>query len=291
MLLRPSKFTNTFSGDVVKAEPYGHYTKHREVCTTSGIMEGTWAPPQRRRTERPPVQVPFSARAPRMGGREVRRGPCEATALVPHGTSNWGREVTLEATRQPRKVTPRVPRLPIGKVDRERGPQQQHQHVLEHKIALDEISEFSANASTACSSSRASSCCAPPRRLLPGSVPGSSASRPASTSTVSHATTPSWRSRSFPPRLQPLEAEARPSASRDSASGASDSGLEARWAAVSKGRSGPGSVAPSLRSEMRYLEQADSEVCGANAMLVESFLNVKRWAAMESLPEPQWSSP
>lgn len=50
--------------------------------------------------------------------------------------------------------------------------------------------------------------------------------------------------------------------------------LEARWAQVRR----PG--APS--SELRRLEEAESEVCEANAMLVESFLNVKRRACEEA---------
>lgn len=52
--------------------------------------------------------------------------------------------------------------------------------------------------------------------------------------------------------------------------------VEVRWAAAGLQRGG---AAP---SEIRRLEEVGSEVCEANAMLVESFLNVKRRALQDT---------
>ncbi|CAE8618931.1 unnamed protein product, partial [Polarella glacialis] len=115
-------------------------------------------------------------------------------------------------------------------------------------------------------------------------APGASASGASECrSSLSHATTPSWRSRSFPHGCQ------RPESSRTNASacghlpGVPESAvpegaarrlpplpLEARWAAV--GQRNPG--APP--SELQHLRSIDPEVDEANALLVESFLNVKK---------------
>lgn len=104
-------------------------------------------------------------------------------------------------------------------------------------------------------------------------------------SCLSHATTPSWRSTSRPPCFVGALVDTS-SGSRSGGRSCSGIGsccgsrpgysasicqpLEARWAAV-----GRGSGCPSL-SEVRHLEEASTEVCLANAMLVDSFLNVKR---------------
>mmetsp|Transcript_91489 Transcript_91489/g.296080 ORF Transcript_91489/g.296080 Transcript_91489/m.296080 type:complete len:373 (+) Transcript_91489:71-1189(+) len=106
-------------------------------------------------------------------------------------------------------------------------------------------------------------------------------------SALSHATTPSWRSRSFPPRLHGAAATMLARAEPGSASAAArrlpELPMEVRWAAQGLRAGG---AAP---SELRHLNDADSEVCEANAMLVESFLNVKRRQAQEEFPEPEWS--
>lgn len=98
-------------------------------------------------------------------------------------------------------------------------------------------------------------------------------------SNVSHATTPSWRSRSFPPRC-PAGVTAVTTIPEDSEAESGEAKprlpplpMEARWKSAGMHRRG----AP--MSEIRRLEEIGSEVCEANAMLVESFLNVKRRAA------------
>jgi len=100
-------------------------------------------------------------------------------------------------------------------------------------------------------------------------------SAPASSRSLSHATTPSWRSRSFPPRPpQPGLAPGRPEADEavpETRQRLPPLPMEARWAAAALR---PGGVAP---SELRHLEGIGSDVFEANALLVESFLNVKRW--------------
>mmetsp|Transcript_97190 Transcript_97190/g.216843 ORF Transcript_97190/g.216843 Transcript_97190/m.216843 type:complete len:323 (+) Transcript_97190:112-1080(+) len=103
---------------------------------------------------------------------------------------------------------------------------------------------------------------------------------------LSHATTPSWRSRSFPPRYKATAGNlaAAPSTARGPISSVGEEAsdlaadakrlpqlpMEARWAAMDLRRHGG---AP---SELRRLEDCRSSVNEANAMLVESFLNVKR---------------
>mmetsp|Transcript_110532 Transcript_110532/g.195736 ORF Transcript_110532/g.195736 Transcript_110532/m.195736 type:complete len:327 (-) Transcript_110532:11-991(-) len=87
---------------------------------------------------------------------------------------------------------------------------------------------------------------------------------------ITHATTPSWRSRSFPPAIDPatsMPVTSMPSASIQTAPRRRLPPLpdEARQA---KPYSAP--------SEIRHLDRIDSAVHEANAMLVESFLNVKR---------------
>mmetsp|Transcript_86179 Transcript_86179/g.252136 ORF Transcript_86179/g.252136 Transcript_86179/m.252136 type:complete len:290 (-) Transcript_86179:21-890(-) len=94
----------------------------------------------------------------------------------------------------------------------------------------------------------------------------------ASSRTVTHATTPSWRSRSFParPHFAEVEEPAYPAPTRPERSRLPPLPLEARWAAAAMQSGGHAS------SEVRRLEGIDSEVYEANALLVESFLNVKR---------------
>jgi len=105
---------------------------------------------------------------------------------------------------------------------------------------------------------------------------GNGARSRAGGSCVSHATTPSWRSRSFPPRLTGCGQGASSTLERQDADGKRRARrcpplpMEARWAATEILRKG----APA--SELQRLDEVGSEVCEANAMLVESFLNVKR---------------
>ncbi|CAK8990385.1 unnamed protein product [Durusdinium trenchii] len=110
---------------------------------------------------------------------------------------------------------------------------------------------------------------APPPPPSKGRVStGSGRGRPHTGSVLSHATTPSWRSRSKQVS-QPLEGR------EDVADGKADLPrrrsplLEKRWTAVENQRMAP-------RSELDRLEHIDPDVDEANAMLVESFLNVKR---------------
>lgn len=87
---------------------------------------------------------------------------------------------------------------------------------------------------------------------------------------ITHATTPSWRSRSFPPAIDPatsvpinsMQAASIQTAPRRRLPPLPD---EARQANPY-----------STPSEVRHLDHIDSAVHEANAMLVESFLNVKR---------------
>ena len=91
-------------------------------------------------------------------------------------------------------------------------------------------------------------------------------SRPAR-SVLSHATTPSWRSRSKQvSEVDGEEADGIGPLARNRLTPL----LEKRWTALE--RSPP--IVP--KSELERLEHIDPEVDEANAMLVESFLNVKR---------------
>eukprot|EP00931_Biecheleriopsis_adriatica_P122518 TRINITY_DN97515_c0_g1_i1.p1 TRINITY_DN97515_c0_g1~~TRINITY_DN97515_c0_g1_i1.p1 ORF type:complete len:325 (+),score=59.86 TRINITY_DN97515_c0_g1_i1:27-1001(+) len=115
--------------------------------------------------------------------------------------------------------------------------------------------------------------------LRPGTA--RSAGSGGSGTTLSHATTPSWRSRSFPPHYGTAAVPGSPGAADvlDTLEPLEENAvvrrlpplpLEARWAAVGK-RS---LLAPA--SELQRLKSIDPDVDEANAMLVESFLNVKR---------------
>lgn len=86
-------------------------------------------------------------------------------------------------------------------------------------------------------------------------------------SVISHATTPSWRSRSKQVSEGGAEADADGIAPlpRQRLTPL----LEKRWTAVEQTRLAP-------KSELERLERIDPDVDEANAMLVESFLNVKR---------------
>lgn len=96
-------------------------------------------------------------------------------------------------------------------------------------------------------------------------------------SNLSHATTPSWRSRSFPWRAEvPGAKSGRHAEASDREPAAGERPrlpplpMEARWAASQSHRS----KAPP--TELFCLERIDEAVHEANATLVESFLNVKR---------------
>lgn len=102
-------------------------------------------------------------------------------------------------------------------------------------------------------------------------------------SEISHATTPSWRSRSFPPHYRPIDVQSNPAVS-SSARATPESGCSRRPLPplpedATRRRSTP-------LSEVVRLTEIDSQVHEANAMLVESFLNVKR----RPLPEPMTAS-
>jgi len=108
-----------------------------------------------------------------------------------------------------------------------------------------------------------------------GAELGSSASHCGGTNTlggkcgskISHATTPSWRSRSFPPVCPATgSAEATSKRTRLRLPPLPD---EARWLGVLGKRGQP-------PTEVAHLREIDEDVCEANALLVESFLNVKR---------------
>lgn len=125
------------------------------------------------------------------------------------------------------------------------------------------------------------------------------------TAKLSHATTPSWRSRSFPPHLMARSRKLRmPSVAEDDVAcmktrsaedGASPEvarrrpplPAEARWTRVYR----------PPRSEVQRLNDVDSEIQEANAMLVESFLNVKRRMSfdpdadeMQGAPSCSWAA-
>lgn len=119
-------------------------------------------------------------------------------------------------------------------------------------------------------------------RQAPGR-PGTGSSSDYACSDVSHATTPSWRSRSFPPHYRGAAASECGSQSIPEDDvvvlGAQEKlarrelpplPLEARWMAAGRRNL----AAPS--SEMQRLNKIDPAVDEANAQLVESFLNVKR---------------
>lgn len=94
-------------------------------------------------------------------------------------------------------------------------------------------------------------------------------------SDVSHATTPSWRSRSFPPST-PGEALPVP---RQRLPPLPD---EARWWSCLKNNQ-------VMLSEVKYFNDIDSAVVETNAMLVESFLNVKSQQLEEGRLSPSAS--
>lgn len=104
-----------------------------------------------------------------------------------------------------------------------------------------------------------------------GSVAGESECN--NSQALSHATTPSWRSRSFPPRfareriVQANRTLQKPRLTQKPR--LPPLPIEARWFAATQLRGAP-------PSEVQRLHDIDAHVNEANAMLVESFLNVKR---------------
>jgi len=104
---------------------------------------------------------------------------------------------------------------------------------------------------------------------------------------LSHATTPSWRSRSFPPHVLKklaVESSSQVSHSRCGHEASSDK------AQVQERRRLPSLPDEARRSsppsEVALLGDIASEVNEANALLVESFLNVKRRTMPEDLDVP-----
>lgn len=92
-------------------------------------------------------------------------------------------------------------------------------------------------------------------------------------SVLSHATTPSWRSRSFPRNFKPAGAAPKAEASKDNGEPQQVPMTQRRrlppLPSEARGPKGP-------TSEVRYLGCISSEVNEANAMLADSFIGAKR---------------
>lgn len=137
---------------------------------------------------------------------------------------------------------------------------------------------------------------AAPAALASPSGPTSAVATPSPPSvsgSLSHATTPSWRSR--PSQATPSAASqgtsemaCKPAMMAESVRPRLSPLLEARWTVVEQRYRGV------PQSELDRLDRIDPEVDEANAMLVESFLNVKRSlgaeAPSDSHREPSRSS-
>jgi hypothetical protein len=103
---------------------------------------------------------------------------------------------------------------------------------------------------------------------------------------ISHATTPSWRSRSFPPHYRRL-ADSYPAVAASGRATPETGGSGRRLPPLpdeaTRRRSSP-------LTEVARLSDITSEVHEANAMLVESFLNVKRRALVGGSATPSEAS-
>ncbi|CAE7307709.1 unnamed protein product [Symbiodinium sp. CCMP2592] len=131
----------------------------------------------------------------------------------------------------------------------------------------------------------------PPIRPCPAPAPASSGpsavatASPSVSGSLSHATTPSWRSR--PSQATPSAASqgtsemaCKPAMMAESIRPRLSPLLEARWTVVEEQR-----YRGVPQSELDRLDRIDPEVDEANAMLVESFLNVKRSLGAEALSD------
>lgn len=259
-----SKFAGAFGGvPAVEATKAALGLLKLPAASAAAMLEGTWAPPPRN----PPGAVAASSRAEQMQS-AARRG----VQLRPRLCHSARGAAWLAGAPVATPLDSSQGRAQGGgsRVSNDRVPGNRPQ-------------------GGSCSSR--SSATSSPRR-----APGWLASAPlgaavdgrshhaSGDSGASHATTPSWRSRSFPRRLV---ARTGTDVSVDEQSGTTASSeasrvrrlpplpMEARWASSESHRRG----APS--SELHRLDEVDSEVCEANAMLVESFLNVKRWRTAE----------
>eukprot|EP00435_Cladocopium_sp_Y103_P019742 s2707_g4.t2 len=195
-----------------------------------------------------------------------RTSPAQAFSARVQGE----REQTLQAAVA---LPPPKPRGPLGPPLRPKPAKQEvealakhlalaarHRQQRESQEAQAELQAALAAASQV-SKARSSGSNARPR---PGAVPAPSV--------LSHATTPSWRSRS----KQALAEVSEGGGAEADADGIAPLPrqrltplLEKRWTAVEQTRLAP-------KSELERLERIDPDVDEANAMLVESFLNVKR---------------
>ncbi|CAE7459190.1 unnamed protein product [Symbiodinium sp. CCMP2456] len=127
-------------------------------------------------------------------------------------------------------------------------------------------------------------CPAAPAPASPSGPSAVATASPSVSGSLSHATTPSWRSRSqaTPSAASQGTSEmaCKPAMMADSIRPRLSPLLEARWTVVEEQR-----YRRVPQSELDRLDRIDPEVDQANAMLVESFLNVKRSLGAEALSE------
>eukprot|EP00927_Polykrikos_kofoidii_P075066 TRINITY_DN7111_c0_g4_i1.p1 TRINITY_DN7111_c0_g4~~TRINITY_DN7111_c0_g4_i1.p1 ORF type:complete len:339 (-),score=52.30 TRINITY_DN7111_c0_g4_i1:44-967(-) len=248
-------------------------------------------PVARRPTQPSSFKGAFSPRMALAATAQVARGPCLATPLPLPGQGGPTAARLLEGNWVPpwHSICTRLPLRPPATATGTSEATSATSFVANktsarlqrHKLAPRELGEaLSARGSSGdgAGGSSASSCGGRGGGCGGCSVAGSSVTGSGSgRRPLSDATTPSWRSRSFPAnhqRSQVSSSAVSSDADREMPASARSRlpplPLEARWAATGAQR------VRGATSEMRWLDGIDSEVNEANAMLVESFLNVKR---------------